>query len=75
MIHWLGAPMRHGARNGKPASMHLRWLKNNPDYDAVIVKNIVGSRWTQIKSVVNLNNNFSTPKRGQEGYGPCAKYD
>ena len=75
LVRWLGAPIRHGARNGNPASMHLRWMKNDPDYDEVIANGMSMSRWRQIKSVVKLNNNFTTPKRGQEGYDPSSKYD
>jgi hypothetical protein len=33
------------------------------------------TRWLQIKRVMKLNNNQSSPKLGEEGYNPAFKFD
>ena len=50
-------------------------MVNDPDYDPLIADNINASRFLQIKSTVKLNNNLTTPKKGEEGYDPASKYD
>jgi len=32
-------------------------------------------RWKQVKRVVKLNNNLTSPKHGEEGYDPAHKFD
>jgi hypothetical protein len=75
LVRWAGVPIRHGARGGRPMTLHYRWCKSDPDYDESIASSMTLSRWRQIKSVFKLNNNMVEPKRGQPGYDPCAKYD
>ena len=75
LVHWVGVPIRHGARDGSASSLHRRWMVDDVDYDPIIANNMTMSRWRQIKSVLKLNNNLSTPGRDKEGYDPAAKYD
>lgn len=75
LVRWAGVPVRHGARGGRPMTLHYRWCKSDPDFDESISNAMTLSRWRQIKSVFKINNNMVEPKRGQPGYDPCAKYD
>ena len=73
LVRWLGVPIRHGARDGSASGLHRRWMDNDVDFDEVIQNNMTYSRWRQIKSIFKLNNNLTTPKRGDAGYDPAAK--
>ncbi|KAL7528119.1 hypothetical protein ACHAXR_005384 [Thalassiosira sp. AJA248-18] len=75
LVRWTAVPIRHGAREGKPGSIHNRWIRDDCEYDSLIADSMTMSRWRQIKAVFKLNNNLAAPKRGQEGYDPCSKYD
>ena len=76
LVHWTAIPIRHGARCGVPGRIHERWLIDEEDeYDAHIALSMTYSRYRAIKPVFKLNNNYTTPTRGQEGYDPAAKYD
>ncbi len=50
-------------------------MQGDVDHDDLIIDAMQYTRWKQIKSVLKLNCNLSTPKRGTENYNPCAKYD
>jgi len=75
LVKFLGVPIRNGARNGNAGSIHLRWMKDDPDYDPIIADAQSISRWRQLKQVIKLNNNLASPKRGQPGHNPSDKYD
>jgi hypothetical protein len=45
------------------------------DSDLLVQQSITHTRWLQIKRVLKLNNNQTSPKRGQEGYNPAFKFD
>ena len=55
LVHWIGATIRHGAREGKPGSLHTRWDKGDPNYDEFIHGSINYTRFKQIKSVFKLD--------------------
>ena len=46
--------------------MYWRWVDGS-DYDEVVAESIDHSRWLQIKRIVKLNNNDTSPKRGDPG--------
>jgi hypothetical protein len=75
LVRWMGVPVRHGARDGSASSLHRRWLVDDANYDHIIANNINVSRWRQIKGVFKMNNNLTSPGRGQPGYDPAAKFD
>jgi len=75
LVRWVGVPIWHGVRDGSASSLHRCWMVDDVDYDPIIADNMTMSRWRQIKSVLKLNNNLSTPGRDKEGYDPAAKYD
>ncbi|KAL7534908.1 hypothetical protein ACHAWF_004989 [Thalassiosira exigua] len=74
-VHWHGAPIRHGDREGGPGSMCRCWLMTDPDFDATIAEILKFSRNRVLKGIFKLNNSLATPKRGKPGYDPTAKYD
>jgi hypothetical protein len=72
----MGVPVRHtGARDGSASSLHRRWLVDDADYDHVITNNMNLSQCRQIKGVFKMNNNLTSPGRGQPGYDPAGKFD
>lgn len=75
LVKWHAVPLLHGAREGRPGSLHKRWMKSDKEYDRHIAEAMTFSRWRAIKSVFKLNNNVGEPKRSEEGYDPCTKYD
>ena len=48
---------------------------NGADYDNEIFTGMSHRRWLQVKRVKKLCNNDVAPKKGEEGYNPCYKYD
>lgn len=50
-------------------------MKGDKEYDQHVAESMSFNRWREIKSVFKLNNNVGEPKRGEEGYDPCTKYD
>ena len=75
LVRWVGVPIRNGARNGSPGSIHERWLPEEEDYDQFIANAMTYTRYRELKSVFKLNNNVASPPRGQDGYDPASKYD
>jgi hypothetical protein len=75
LVRWLGVTIRHGARDGNAGTHHRRWLTDGADYDRIIANNMTLTQWRQIKGVFKLNNNLTTPIRGNPGYDPASKYD
>ncbi len=75
LVHKTGVEIRHGAREGRPGSLHQRWSAEDPNYDALIAENVSISRFRQIKACYKLNNNFFSGKRGDDEFDPCDKYD
>ena len=50
--------------------MYRRWVDGS-DYTEVIAESIKHSHWLQIKRTAKLNNNATSPKRGELGYDPA----
>ncbi len=75
LVHWMGVPIRHGARDGSASSLHWRWLIDNADYNHLIANIMNLLQWQQIKGVFKMNNNVTLPGCGQPGYDPAAKFN
>ena len=75
LVRWTGIQIRHGAREGRPGSLHQRWSPDDANFDQVIAENMTASRFRQIKACFKLNNNFLSAARGDDDYNPCNKYD
>ena len=75
LVRWTGIPILHGAREGSSGTLYKRWLMSDKNFDQDVSNSMNYSRYKAIKSVFKLNENMTAPKRGQEGYEPCAKYD
>ncbi len=75
LVRWTAVPIRHGALDGKPGTLFLRWNFNDPRYNSVMDEGISMERYKNIKRYFKLNKNMTTKQWGQEGYDPCAKYD
>ena len=69
-----GVVVRDGVKGGSNGAIHRRYL-NGADYDIQIASSLTYRRFLQIKRVIKLCNNESSPKRGQLGYDPAYKYD
>ena len=69
LVNFDGVVVKDGVRGGSVGGMYRRWLDGS-DYDEVIAESINHSRWLQIKSTIKLNNNATSPKRGDPGYDP-----
>ena len=37
LVHWMGATIRHGAREGTPGSLHTRWDKGDPNMTSLFM--------------------------------------
>ena len=70
LVHFDGVVVKDGVRGGSVGAMYWRWVDGS-DYDEVIADSINHSRWLQIKRTVKLNNNSTSPKRGEPGYDPA----
>ena len=66
--------MKDGVRGGIFGAIYRRWVDRS-DYNEVIVESINHSHWLQIKRNFKLNNNSTSPKRGEPGYNPAYKFD
>ena len=55
---------------GSVGAMYRMWVVGS-DYDKIIAGSINHSRWLQIKRTVKLNNNATSPNRGELGYKPA----
>ena len=75
MVHWTAVPIRHGALEGNPGTLLLRWKIGDARADHLIYDNMTKGRWEQIKRYFKLNVNYEEASKGKEGYDPCAKYD
>jgi hypothetical protein len=74
LVHFDGVVIRDGVKGGSNGAIYRRWM-DGADYDALVQGSITHTRWLQIKRVMKLNNNQSSPKRGEEGYDPAFKFD
>jgi hypothetical protein len=74
LVHFDGVVIRDGVKGGSNGAIYRRWM-DGADYDALVQGSITHTRWLQIKRVMKLNNNQTSPKRGEEGYDPAFKFD
>ena len=70
LVRFDGVVVKDGVRGGSVGAMYW-WWADGSDYDEVIADSINHSRWLQIKRTVKLNNNSTSPKRGEPGYDPA----
>ena len=75
MVRWTAVPIRHGALEGNPGTILLRWRTDDARLDAEIVRSITRERWQHIKHYFKLNVNFEEKTKCETDYDPCAKYD
>lgn len=74
LVRFDGVVVRDGVKGGSNGAIYRRWM-NGADYDSLTQGSITHTRWLQIKRVMKLNNNQTSPKRGEEGYNPAFKFD
>ena len=76
LLRWTAVPVRNGALDGRPSTLHHRWSKGDPRFCPYVDNCMSISRWKHIKRFFKLNNNLNdVKKRGDDGYDPCTKYD
>ena len=77
LVHHHGVLIQDGVLGGSDGAILRRFKKTkyNTAYCPLISKSMTSTRFLQIKRCMKLNNNAATPKKGQEGYNPAAKYD
>jgi hypothetical protein len=69
-----GVMIRDGVKGGSNGAIHWQWM-DGADYDSLVQASITHTRWLQIKRVLKLNINQTSPKCGEEGYDPAFKFD
>ena len=74
-VRFDGCIFRDGVRGGGDGAIYRRWLQNTSASDIFVQKALTLDRWHQLKRIYKLNNNDTSPKRGELGYDPCYKYD
>jgi hypothetical protein len=47
LVHRVGAPIRHSARDGSASSLHRRWLLDDANYNNIIANNMTLTQWCQ----------------------------
>ena len=67
LVHFDGVVVKDGVQGGSVGAMYWRWVDGS-DYNEVFADRINHLRWLQIKRTVKLNNNSTSPKRGEPGY-------
>ena len=70
LVRFDGVVVKDGVRGGSVGARYGQWVDGS-DYDEVIADLTNHSRWLQIKRTVKLNNNSTSPKRGEPGYDPA----
>jgi hypothetical protein len=74
-VRFDGCIFRDGVRGGGDGAIYRHWLQNTSASDIFVQKALTLDRWHQLKRIYKLNNNDTSPKRGELGYDPCYKYD
>ena len=59
---------------GANGDIHRRW-REGPAQSDEIRNSMFHHRWLQCKAILKLNDNDTTPKKGEPGYDPAAKFD
>ena len=66
MVHWMAVPIRHGALEGNPGTLLLRWKIGDARADQQIYDSMSKGRWEQIKRYFKLNVNYEETAKGKE---------
>ena len=66
--------IRDGVKGQSDGAIHRRWDESSSSFDQDTAHGMTLTRFRQIKSVIKLNNNYQTPKRGDDGYDPACKF-
>jgi hypothetical protein len=75
LVRFDGVVVRDGVKGRSNGAIYRRWM-DGADFDPLVAASITHTRWLmQIKRVMKLNNNQTSPKRGEEGYNPAFKFD
>ena len=69
LVNFDGVVVKDGVCGGSVGGMYRTWLVGS-DYNEVIAESINHSRWLQIHRIIKLNDNATSPKRGEPGYDP-----
>ena len=75
LVKFHGALIRDGVKGESDGGIHRRWNQTSSAFDYDIAQAMTLTRFRQIKRVIKLNNNYESPKRGQEGYDPAYKFN
>jgi hypothetical protein len=73
-VHFDRVVVHDGVKGGSNGAIHRQWM-DGADYNALVQANVTHMQWLQIKRVLKLNSNQTSPKRGEEGYDPAFKFD
>ena len=74
LVRFDGVLVQDGVRGGSQGGIHRRW-KDGADFDKYVKHSMTFTRWLQIKRVIKLCDNNTSPKRGEDGYDPTYKYN
>jgi hypothetical protein len=74
LVHFDGVVIGDGVRGGSNGAIHRQWM-DGANYNVLVQGSITHTQWQQIKRVMKLINNQSSPKHGEEGYNPAFKFD
>ena len=75
LANWWGVIFRDAALGGSGGALHRRFKPGNSQSDSQIERCMTERRYLQIKRVMKLNDNDTSPKKGEDGYSPTYKYD
>eukprot|EP00957_Ditylum_brightwellii_P042106 3189314-Ditylum_brightwellii.AAC.1 len=71
----LGLGGAYSKKRGSNGAIYRQWQEEESDHDVHIDEAMSRHHYLQIKWCVKLNNNETTPKRGEENYDPDHKFD
>ena len=74
-LKWDGVVFKSGSKGCIDGDMYRRWIPGDDYYDFEIANSMHHTRWIQMKRALKLNDNSTSPKRGQPDYNPCYKFD
>eukprot|EP00957_Ditylum_brightwellii_P042035 3183550-Ditylum_brightwellii.AAC.1 len=72
-MQWGGIILHDGVRGGSNGAIYRWWQEEGSGYDVHIDEAMSHHCHLQIKWCVKLNNNETTPKRGEDNYDPAQK--
>lgn len=60
--------LRDSVRESSKGAIHMQWMQGVVDHDDLIIDTMPYSCWMQNKSVLKMNCNLSTPRKGTENF-------